>query len=281
VTALLPFATFALFIGAAYFMIGRRITRAQGMAVGLVILAAFPLIDGGLLAVREYGRLEHGLVAPGVVTGKLSTMGEDGTRTIGGSWRRRRVSSPGPWLRTADGFRLHDILARLIVTGSSDAWFVEYRTQCGRPGGCYEREEVSRALWKELGVGRAVNIRTAKEQDDDGRLDANPMWPTAFAKLGIGFTLFLAAAALSGRWTKRRRKYVTASAIVTSVEPAAAGGPAHWRVGFAYLTADGVRYESADVVYVPGVKPGDDCLAVYPPDRPDLGTLRVTTRTAA
>lgn len=33
-----------------------------------------------------------------------------------------------------------------------------------------------------------------------------------------------------------------------------------------------------DEAYVPGVKPGDDCTAVYPVDNPELGALRLTDR---
>jgi hypothetical protein len=141
---------------------------------------------------------------------------------------------------------------------------------------------VGHALWSDLQVGQTVNVRTANGQNGSGRLDGNPPWTTALARLAIGGTLALLAGVVSGRLTRRRRQFVTAPAVVTSVEPVVGGGGGgHWRVGFAYLAPDGSARESEDEVYVSGVRPGDSCTAVYPPDRPDLGTLRLGAQSSA
>jgi hypothetical protein len=275
----LPILVFILLIGAGYALIGRRTTRREGAAVLLALVAALPLWDGGLVLAREYGRRDEGRVVAGVVVGKLSSTGEDGSRTIG-TRRRWRASRGMPTVVTSNGFQFHDVLARLAMTGSTDAWFVEYRYPCSSSRPCWQREEVSHALWSDLRIGQTVNVHTAKGHDGSGRLDGNPPSNTAITKLGIGGTLALLAGFISGRMI-RRRKYVTASAVVTSVEAIGGGGDdGHWRVGFAYLAPDGTACESADEVYVSGVHPGDQCTAVYPPDRPELGTLRLSERSS-
>jgi len=274
----LPILVFTLVIGAGYALIGRRTTHREGAAVVLVLVATLPLWDGGRVLAREYGRRQEGRVVAGVVVGKLSSTGEDGSRTIG-TRRRWRASRGMPTVVTSNGFQFHDVLARLAMTGSTDAWFVEYRYPCSSSRPCWQREEVSHALWSDLRIGQTVNVRTAKGQGGSGRLDGNPPWNTAVTKLAIGGTLAILAGFISGRMT-RRRKYVTAPAVVTSVEAIGGGDDGHWRVGFAYLTKDGTACESADEVYVSGVHPGDQCTAVYPPDRPELGTLRLSERSS-
>jgi hypothetical protein len=281
VNHLLPILVFGLLIGAYYVLISRKRTPGVGWAFLLVIIAAFPLLDGGLLLFREYGRWQQGRVAPGVVVGKLSSTGADGSPTIGGR-RHWRASRSFPYVMTSDGFRLHDVLARMMLTGSPNAWIVEYRYPCASSGDCRQREAVSHALWSRIRVGQTVNVRSAKGQDDPGRLDDNPLWSTGLAKLAIGGTLGVLAGLVSGRLTlRRRRKYVTAPAVVTSVDPVTSGGEVHWRVGFAYVCPDGTACESTTVVYVSGLQPGDECIAVYPPSQPALATLRVTERVPA
>ena len=274
---LLPILPFSLLIGAYYVFISRARTRGEGVAFVLAIVAAFPLLDGGFLLAMEYGRWQQGRVAAGVVIGKLSSTGADGSRTIGGS-RHWRASRRLPTVVTANGFRFHDVLARMMVTGSPDAWILDYRYPCDSAGGCLRREGVSHALWSELRIGQSVNVRTAKGMNDSGRLDDNPQWSTALAKLAMGGMLGVLAGVVSGRLTLRRRKFITAPAVVTSVVPIPAGGKVHWRVAFAYFSADGTACESVDEVYVSGVQPGDTCTAVYPLEQPDLGTLRLTER---
>jgi hypothetical protein len=265
---------FILLMGALYVLLGRRRRRAEIIAFVLAVTAAIPLVEGGMLLVTEQARREHGQVMPGIVERKLSSTGEDGTRTIGGN-RLSRRSWRSPWLKTADGFRAHDVLARVLLTGSRDAWVVEYRYPCGAPKGCARREFVSHALWRRLDPGQTVNVRSPKGQPAAGRLSENPQWNIALAKLGIGAALALCAAWLSGHLRLRRRTYLTAPAIVTAVDPVRAGGTPPWRVAFAYVSADGAARESADEVYVDGIRPGDTGTAVYPRDAPDLGSLRL------
>jgi hypothetical protein len=272
---LLPVLTFVVLIGGFYVLISRPASPRDGVAFLLAVVAAMPLIDGCMLLSREYDRWQDGRVAPGVVVEKLSSMGAASSRTIGGRrrWRRPRAL---PSIVTSTGFQFHDVLARLMLTGSPDAWVIVYRYPCEASGSeCRQREFVRHDLWSDLQVGQTVNIRTARGQDQ-GRLDENPTWSTAIAKVAIGATLMLVAGLVSGRLTlRRRRKYVTAPAVVTAVDPVTLGDEVHWRVRFAYFVADGTACESADQVSIRGLKPGDDCIAVYPPEHPDLGTLRL------
>jgi hypothetical protein len=277
VNYLLSILGFVVMIGAFYVLAGRRRTRGEGPAVLLAVVAAFPLLDGGLVLFREYGRSQQGRVVAGVVVGKLSSTGENGSRTIGRRWSRR-ASQRAPTVVTSEGFQFHDVLARMMMTGSADAWMIEYRYHCYSTRQCWQRESVSHALWSDLYIGQTVNVRIATGQDRSGRLDDNPMWRTALAKLAIGGTLGVLAALVSGQLPRRRRRFVTVPAVVTSVETGTGTETLHWRVRFAYVSADGTSHESADEIYVSGVQPGDDCTAVYPLDDPDLGTLRLTER---
>jgi hypothetical protein len=275
VSYLFSIATFVVLMGVYYTLIGGERTRGRthGAGVGFVlaICAAFPLIDGGILLVWECGRREAARVASTVIDAKYSSIGENGTRTIGGS-RFSRSSHKVAWLNTSEGFRADDVLARLLLTGSKNAWVVEYRYACEASRGCVQREFVSHELWSQLRVGQVVNIRAAKELGDPGRIHENPMWNIALAKLAIGGIVALAAAVASSGLTFRRREFLTVPAVITSVESVHAGGK---RVVFAYTAADGITHESIDEVYAGNLQPGDDCLAIYPADRPHLGSLRV------
>jgi hypothetical protein len=104
--------------------------------------------------------------------------------------------------------------------------------------------------------------------------DVAPVLGTALVELAIGSLLGLLAAWLFGWLRRAKPKYVTVSGVVTSVQPIPAGGKVHWRVGFAYFSADGIARESVDEVYVAGLQSGDSCTVVYPPEEPELGTLR-------
>jgi hypothetical protein len=270
VRLLLPLLVFAALIGGLYMTISRPISRREGLAVIIAILAALPFFRGATLLIAEYGRWQHGRVSPGVVIGKLSSTGEGGSQTIGGS-RRWRHPRRMPSIVTSRGFQYDDVLARVILTGSTDAWVVEYRAPCESAPGCHRREFVSHDQWTALHIGQVINVRTGDELDS-GRLDDNPMWTTGLALTGIGAVLGIGAGLVSGRWLPRRTRYETAAGVVLGVEAVRSG---EWRVRFAYLSADGTAYESASHIYVEGVKPGDDCLAVYPQANPDLGTLRL------
>jgi len=63
-------------------------------------------------------------------------------------------------------------------------------------------------------------------------------------------------------------------AVVTAVEPLRPGDEPTWRITFAFLDSKGVTQEAADQVIVPKWHAGDEGLAVFPPDSPDLATFR-------
>jgi hypothetical protein len=275
VSLLLPVVVFAVLMGGFYTLIGRSrpMRRRDGFALMLGLAATVPLLRGGTLLLVEQERWQHGRVSAGVVVAKLSSSGEAGTQTIGGSrrWRRPR---PLPSIVTSRGFTYDDMLARLLLTGSADAWMVEYRAPCEARGECRTREFVSHDRWSALQVGQPVNVRTA-DPSDSGRLDDNPQWPTGFALTGIGAVLALCAGLVSGRLLRRRTRYETAAGVVLGVEAVRAG---EWRVRFGYVTADGTTRESVDRVFVEGVKPGDDCVAIYPQRHPGLAALQLPAK---
>ena len=113
----------------------------------------------------------------------------------------------------------------------------------------------------------------ANDHWHNGR-DASQLWGPAVINLAIGGALALLAGFVSGRLRWARPRYITVQGVVTSVEPIAAGGKVHWRVGFAYFSPDGTAYQSVDEVYVAGLAPRDSCIVVYPPEQPELGTLQ-------
>jgi hypothetical protein len=71
----------------------------------------------------------------------------------------------------------------------------------------------------------------------------------------------------------RRRKYIQADAVVTSVERVQYGDESRWKVHFAYFDVQGNAQDSVDEVNDPTWKAGDDCYAVYSPQTPDAATL--------
>ena len=234
----------------------------------LALLAARPLYEGSVLAVREYQREHSGRVTMGVVVGKLSSIGANGSQRI-----RAPRYYRSRWLMT-NGLAIHDDLARLFLTGSINAWVVEYRYGCELPYGCSGRDFVPQALWQRLHVNQTVNVRRAKSEMRPGRLDENPRWAYAMFDLAFGGVLLVAAAILSGLLTvPRRRGYLTAPAVVTAVEPVKYRDATRFRVRFAYFDPQGTPQESADEVLT-AWKPGDGCLAVFPADRPDIATFR-------
>ena len=193
--------TFVLAIGALYHFVGRRRTPGEGPSIVLAVAAAFPLLHGGALIWKELDRLQYGRVETGVIVGKLSSTGEAHTRTLGGhrfsrpAGRRRQV----PDINTADGFRLDDVVARVMLTGSRNAYFVEYRHPCESATGCYEREEVRYPMWTQLTVGQTVDVRTIDGRPERARLDINSPISIALAKLALAGVLALAARAMRPR----------------------------------------------------------------------------------
>jgi hypothetical protein len=260
---------FALVMAAAYRLVGRKTTAREGVAVVLGFVAAWPLLDGGFALEREMARRDRGMVDAGVVLARYSTTGEDGTQTIGRSYRRRTGRSP--FINTANGFRIHDVLTRLALTGSRDAWVVDYRYPC-RGTSCTGRDFVSHELWSTLRPGQTVNVRSVEGRSGSGRLSGNNVLPEAAATFISGVVLGLVALVVyAGAPT--RRQYVTAPAVVTAVESVPTGDTLHWRVTFAYFDEEGRPRESADQIFIAGLRPGDECLARYPKGQPDLGTL--------
>ena len=240
----------------------------------ILLCAALTLFYGGAtIALAEHRRSGDGRVTSGVIVGKEKS-------SVTGSFeprRRWRAGQALPSLLIAVGYEWPEAIARLIATGSTRAWAVEYRFDCGAAM-CRGRDLVSERLWSELFVGKTVSVRPGGGHGDLARLDANSPWSFAIAKLGLGMLLVLGAGLASGRW-KRGPKYLTVPAVVIAVDPVDSGQAVRWRVQFAYFAADGTVLESADEVVVAGVKPGDDCIATYPTDHPDLGTLQLLPRT--
>jgi hypothetical protein len=250
-------------------------TKRDKKAIGLVFafLAALPLWDGAVMLAREYGRWQDGRVAPAVLVGKVAADADEQSAKQGYRNRYARRRLLVEFLFTSDTYRFDDYLARLLLTGSLNGWRVQYRYPCGAAGFCERTDSVSRVVWTDVRIREAVKMRFATDIPDPGRLDADRQWPTGLIKIAIGSMLGLFAGYLTGR-LKRRQRFVTVPAVVTSVDPVTTGGRG-WRIGFAYFSACGVACESADVVYVPGLTPGDNCIAVYPAGQPLVGSLRL------
>ena len=260
----------ALLAVGAYGLYSGRFPRL-GVVGGLLLGAAGALAayDGATLAQREYASTHDGRVTPGVVVAQI-----DPTKAVkprihrrGHLWREVKTA-------TVPGSRLHDVLGRLILTGSPHAWSIEYRYECERPRGCYGRDIVPEALWRGLYPGRTIDVRRPKGEVDSSRLDDNPQWARAMADLTIAAALLLAAGAVSGQLKRRQPRYLAAPAVVTAIEPLRTGNEPTWRIRFAYLDSKGATHEAANEVCVAVWEPGDEGLAVFPPDQPDLATLR-------
>ena len=105
-----------------------RITGRGIVAFGLAAGGVMAFIDGFMLGVTEESRARYGRVSSGVVVEKFSSSGAQGTRRIGRrGGRDQQHTRP---VVTAHGFAFYDSLSRLIVTGSAEAWAVDYRFPC-------------------------------------------------------------------------------------------------------------------------------------------------------
>jgi hypothetical protein len=262
----------------AYWIFARPSRRFGGRTTGALALAGagvLALIDGFSLAVIEESRARYGVVVSGVVEERLSSTGELGTRTIGGRNRFGR----GPTVRTS-GFDVYQRVSRALLSGSFDAWVIDYRYPCSVAGGrCREREFVSHDLWLRLEAGHTVNVRQSKDETRTARLDENPQRGLAIVKTTLACVLLALAALFSGRLKLFRRfKYIQADAIVTSVEPVKYGDEVRWKIRFAYFDVKGNAQDSADEVNDPTWKSGDECYAVYSPQAPDVATLHGRTK---
>jgi hypothetical protein len=258
----------------AYKVSAREWLTARGIVVfALTAGGAMAAIDGFMLGVREEGRACYGRVTSGVVVEMFSSTGAGGSRRIGRSGgRNQAITRP---VVTANGFAFYQSLARMIVTGSPDAWVVDYRFPCAAATGtCFGRDFVTEEQWWRLDSAVPVNVRQADWETATSRLDDNPQWATAFVYLGIGAVL-LALARLVANWKAIfRRQWLTAPAVVTAVEPLSYGNETRWRVRFAYFDREGLPQESVDQVATNTWKSGDDCVAVYRVNQPDIATLQ-------
>ena len=254
-------------------MTGSTLTL-RGMATFvLVVIGVMACFDGLTLAYREENRARYGRVTSGVILEKLSSTGAQGSRQIGR--RGGRDQARRRPIVTITGFQVHDMLARLIATGSPAAWVIDYRFSCDAPYGCRDRDFVSEELWMRLREGQPVNVRQAQGESMTARLDEYPQWNFAAADIALGAALLFVAGLVSGRIEAfRTRRWVTAPAVVLAVEPVRYGDDPRWRVRFAYFDRAGVAQESADEVGSRAWRVGDSCIAVFQPTRPDLATLR-------
>jgi hypothetical protein len=259
-----------VFAAWCYCLYGGHVPRL-GVVGGLLLGAAALLAayDGVTRAWREYAFTHDGRVVPGVVVAQIDPTPPREPWTP----RRRQLRRDVRTLAVQDS-RLHDVLGRLILTGSPRAWTIEYRYECERPQRCRGREVVPEALWHRLHPDQSVNVRRPSGGEEWSRLDDNPQWARATADLTIAAALLLAAGAVSGQLKRRRPRYVMVPAVVTAVEPLRTGDEPAWRIKFAYFDAKGAAYEGADQVIVAAWKAGDEGLAVFPPDSPDLATFR-------
>lgn len=260
--------TTALFVGWAYWLSNGRAGKPKTIAaIVLGVLGFMAAHDGVVLARREQARSGGGVVT-GVIVERAGPAGADGTRrVIGRRWRRYRSL-------TTDGFTVHDAFARLILTGSTRPWIVEYRYPCGGPAVCRGKDYVPEAAWRRLPVGENVDVRQSTDGSQFVRLENHPQRAEAAIDLGFAGVLLVGAVALSGILERRVDDYLTAPAVVTAVEPVTYVGATRWRIRFAYFDPTGAAQESADEVMTGSWKPGDDCLAVFSPRRPDLASLR-------
>ena len=267
---LVIFLLLAFLATRAYFLSTWGPPMHKVFALIALTIGALGFCEGFLLAVREESRSRYGQVVPGFVVEKMVSDGGD--RTGGRSWTR-----DGRVLRTGPGIDLliYRRIARLMATGSARTLIVAYRYPCRTNlGTCLGRDYVGPALWATLRIGGTVSVRRVEGETGTARLDENPQWTVALGDMGIGVVLLTAAALLSGRLTPRRRRYLSASAVVTRVEQVTYGDAIRWKVRFAYFDSNGNAQDSADEVNQATWKAGDDCVAVYRPETPDLATLQ-------
>src|SRR5262245_29533666 len=164
-----------VFVAWAYWLYASRPTSTRGgVAFVISVFAALAAYDGITLAVNEYDRDREGVVTAGMVIDKLSTTGAAGSSRIRASRARRSRR-----LITSEGFAIHDELARLILTGSTNAWVIDYRYGCARAQSCRGRDFVPEDLWRKLSVNQNVNVRRSRGETNSSRLDQNSQWGVA------------------------------------------------------------------------------------------------------
>jgi hypothetical protein len=245
-------AQLAMFVAATYYVSTRGFPSPRRVVAFLILMVGLGgCYQGFLLAVREDARLRDGTVIAGIVVDKRP----EGPPVV------------APLLPRAVALRVAHL--------SMDIRTIDYRYPCGGIRTCSGRDYVSAEYWSRLRVGDTVNVRQGWNEAETGRLDANPQLAFALWHLGLSAAIVYAAAALGGMLPKRRLEYLSAPAVVLAVEPMHRGDEQHWKVRFGYIDANGHAQESVDEVTVLTVKTGDDCVAVYRPNSPDLATLQI------
>ncbi len=263
------FITLLTFVLLAYHIrVYRRLPGVRSIAAYLVAMTALSAFWSGFyLAMQEDARSRYGQVVNGIVVEKLTSTGVDGTRTIG----QHDVD-----IRTSNGTRVYDMLARRIVSGSPTAWVVDYWYDCGQPQRCSGRDFVPRELWLRLQAGAPVAVRYVPKGIGGERLDNNPEMMVAIAEMGVGLVFALVAAVVAGFRPSfgRRVHRLETSAVVTAVEQVQFLGVPRWRVRFAYLDDLGGSREATDHFMTDTWKPGDVGVAVYDVAQPEIAGLR-------
>ncbi len=252
----------------AYHLRSRQVPHPRHVVAYFLALGAISAFTAGFyLAVEEDALGRYGRVVPGTITNRYSTTGEQGTPTIGRGYRA--------FIRTSNENEFYDMLARLVATGSAHMWVVDYRYPCEAPRPCWERSVVSHQRWAQLRAGQTLNIRYVTGTFGGARLEDQPLWAAAIARMAIGVILAAAAALAWGTGPAFRRvRTLTTLAVVTEVEPVRYRGGSRWRVKFSYLDRDGTQHEASDEFASPAWKPGDTAVAMYEPGNPKAAGLR-------
>jgi hypothetical protein len=264
IVKLIAFVTFAYHI-----RVQRMPTLSGIVAFILFMIGALGFYEGFVLAVREDSRVRYGQVVSGVVMEKYQAAG----RYTSSSTGRRGPHSGG------SGFLMTRAFAHRMAHGTFAIRMVDYRYPCdaGR-GTCHGRDYVGPELWNRVQVGAPINVRQAKGETTTARLDENSQRTLALAQIAFSAVFLAAAAWLTGRLklSLPKRQYLTAPALVMAVEEVAYRDETRWKVRFAYFDQQGRAQESADEVSQSTWNRGDDCVAVYRPEAPDLATLQPT-----
>jgi hypothetical protein len=209
----LAFVVFTAFMWGYWILHGRPSTMGRVLAGLIALTGALAAYDGAILAYWEYTRLNGGRVQSAVVIGKSSTTDIDGAPRVR-SRRARRIQL----MAAAAGFKFHEIVGRIALDGSPDAWFIEYRYGCEHAQGCRGRDFVSEELWRRVHVGQAVNVRRDGAMGSS-RLEENSQAALAIVYLATASTFLWLAWLVSERANRRRQRHHVPD-IETAIHPA-------------------------------------------------------------
>ncbi len=263
-----------LFAAVAYLYKTGRLTARNLAALGLAVSGAPALYDGFRLAVYEDYRDRYGVVTPGIVIRRLSSNGVDGSTSIG-----RRYGST---IKTLEQHKLHQILARRIVTGSAATWGIDYAYSNGGGQRSFGRDFISLERWDTLQRGQPVNVRYVPDRIGSSTIDGEGNWAQALAQMAIGIALLFMAALTAGYFTRTRRpRYVSVPAIVTAVEPVKYRDVERWHVRFMYRDGHGHKHEVGDEFIDRVWNEGDEGVAVYDSAHPEVASLQRLARAVA